>query len=171
LRSILPKSSVLLCVFCGQKDSMPKIFINKCTVGSVCLIKRFTAGWQTFHWCRRRWNGRTKMAETRVKRLVCLGFWRIGKAMAQVVSVLVEDMSRNKCIFPGSNITCFTFYINSLPIYWRPSYLELFYWFLRYLTAHFIVRFEAARAVTMKYTIIWDVTPCIMVDYVTPIRK
>jgi hypothetical protein len=27
------------------------------------------------------------------------------------VSMLVEVMSRNKCFFPGSNITCFTFYI------------------------------------------------------------
>jgi hypothetical protein len=31
---------------CGQKDSMQRIFINKCylfTVGSICRVKRFTA--------------------------------------------------------------------------------------------------------------------------------
>jgi hypothetical protein len=36
--------------FCGQKDSVQRIFIKKCflfTVGSVCHVKRFTAGWQT----------------------------------------------------------------------------------------------------------------------------
>jgi hypothetical protein len=41
----------LLCVFCGQKDSMQRIFIKKCflfTVGRVCRVKRFTTGWQTF---------------------------------------------------------------------------------------------------------------------------
>jgi hypothetical protein len=33
--------------FCGQKDSMQRIFIKKCflfTVGSVCCVKRFTTG-------------------------------------------------------------------------------------------------------------------------------
>jgi hypothetical protein len=33
--------------FCGQKDSMQRIFIKKCflfTVGSVCRVKRFTSG-------------------------------------------------------------------------------------------------------------------------------
>jgi hypothetical protein len=47
LRIVLPKSRVLLCVFNGQKDSMQSIFIKKCfllTVGSVCRVKRFTAG-------------------------------------------------------------------------------------------------------------------------------
>jgi hypothetical protein len=37
--------------FYGQKDSMQKIFIKKrvlFTLGSVCRVKRFTAGWQTF---------------------------------------------------------------------------------------------------------------------------
>jgi hypothetical protein len=34
------------------------------------------------------------------------------------VSMLIEDMSRNKCFFPGSNFTCFTFYIYLWSIYW-----------------------------------------------------
>jgi hypothetical protein len=39
--------SVLLRVYCGQNDSMQKIFIRECslfTVGSVCRVKRLTAG-------------------------------------------------------------------------------------------------------------------------------
>jgi hypothetical protein len=38
-------------VFCGQKDSMKKIFIKKCflfTVGSVCRVKRFHLGGKRF---------------------------------------------------------------------------------------------------------------------------
>jgi hypothetical protein len=47
LEGVLQKDSFLLYVFfyCGQKDSMQRLFINKCflfTVGSVCRIKRFT---------------------------------------------------------------------------------------------------------------------------------
>jgi hypothetical protein len=44
--------------------------------------------------------------------LLCCGFQHTGKAMGQVLSMLVEDMSRYKRFFPGLNITCFTFYIN-----------------------------------------------------------
>jgi hypothetical protein len=49
MRVVLPKSSVLLCVFyCEQKDSMQAILVKKCFLftvrGSVCRVKRFTAG-------------------------------------------------------------------------------------------------------------------------------
>jgi hypothetical protein len=47
LEGVLPKSSVPLCVFCGQIDSMQRIFVNKCflfMVGNVCRLKQFTAG-------------------------------------------------------------------------------------------------------------------------------
>jgi hypothetical protein len=47
LEGVLPKSSVLLCVFCEQKDSVQIIFIKKCylfKVGSVCRVKRFITG-------------------------------------------------------------------------------------------------------------------------------
>jgi hypothetical protein len=58
------------------------------------------------------------VSETTVKRPLCCGFRRTGKVMGRV-SMLVGDMSRNKCFFfPGSNITCFTFYIHLWPIYW-----------------------------------------------------
>jgi hypothetical protein len=36
---------------CEQKDSMQRIYIKKCflfTMVSVCLVKRFTTGWQKF---------------------------------------------------------------------------------------------------------------------------
>jgi hypothetical protein len=45
LEGVLPKSSVLFCIFCGQKDPLQRIFIKKCflfTVGSVCCVKQFT---------------------------------------------------------------------------------------------------------------------------------
>jgi hypothetical protein len=37
--------------FCGQKNSMQRIFIRKCflfNMGGVCRVQRVTAGWQTF---------------------------------------------------------------------------------------------------------------------------
>jgi hypothetical protein len=48
LECVLLKICVLLCVFfCGQEDSMQRIFIKKCflfTVGSVCSVKQFSHG-------------------------------------------------------------------------------------------------------------------------------
>jgi hypothetical protein len=73
--------------FCGQKDSMQRIFIKKYflfTVGSVYRVKRFPTGRQTFRWWRRGWNGGGGMAETTVKRLLCCGFRRTHKEMGQV---------------------------------------------------------------------------------------
>jgi hypothetical protein len=59
LRYVLLKSSILLCVFCGQKDSMERIFIKKCfmfMVGSVYHVKQFTTDREilsrTFKSCR-----------------------------------------------------------------------------------------------------------------------
>jgi hypothetical protein len=81
------KERLPLCAFCGQKDSMQRIFINKCflfTMGSVCRVKRFISRWQTFRWWWRGWNESAEGAETTVKRLLCCGFRRSGKAMGQV---------------------------------------------------------------------------------------
>jgi hypothetical protein len=78
---------VLLCVLCGQKDSVQRMLIMKCflfTVGSVCRIMLFTTWRQMFRWWRRCWNGDTKVAETTFKILLCCGFRRTGKAMGQV---------------------------------------------------------------------------------------
>jgi hypothetical protein len=44
---VLPKSSVLLCVFCGQNNSVQNIFMKKYflfAAESICRVKRFTAG-------------------------------------------------------------------------------------------------------------------------------
>jgi hypothetical protein len=94
LRGVLQKSSVLLCVSCWKKDSLQRTFIKKCflfTAGSVCHVKRFTTGWQTFRWWRRGWNGGAEVAETTVERLsmllVLTHWWSDGTG----VSMLVED--------------------------------------------------------------------------------
>jgi hypothetical protein len=88
LRSVLPKSSVLLCAFLvGKRTQCKRIFIKKCflfTLGSVCRVKRFISGWQTFRWRRRGWNGGAEVAETTVKRLLYCGFRRPGGAMGQM---------------------------------------------------------------------------------------
>jgi hypothetical protein len=57
-------------LFCGQKESMQRIFIKKrflFTVGSVCRVSLFTAGGKRFAD-----NGGEEMAETRVKKFMLL---------------------------------------------------------------------------------------------------
>jgi hypothetical protein len=49
------------------------------------------------------------VAETTVKNFNVAGFDALVKRWDKCIDV-GEDMSRNKC-FPGSNITCFKFYI------------------------------------------------------------
>jgi hypothetical protein len=47
LEECIAKEQRSLVLFCGQKDSVRRIFIKKCflfTVGSVCRVKRFTTG-------------------------------------------------------------------------------------------------------------------------------
>jgi hypothetical protein len=66
---------------------MQRILIKKCflfTVGSVCRVKSFITGWQTFHSWRRGWNGDAEVAETTVKRRLRCGFRCTVKAMGQV---------------------------------------------------------------------------------------
>jgi hypothetical protein len=67
--------------------------------------------WQTFR-CSRRcaigWGN---------SRLLCCGSRRTGKAMGQVYQCGWR-IYREINVFPGSNITCFTFYIHVWPIYW-----------------------------------------------------
>jgi hypothetical protein len=51
LEGILPKSSVLSCVFRGQKHSIQSIFIKKCflfILGRACRIKLFHFGGKRF---------------------------------------------------------------------------------------------------------------------------
>jgi hypothetical protein len=64
--------------FCGKKDSVQNIFIKKYflfTVGSVSRIKRFTAGSRS--------SLKDEEVEATVKRLLCCGFRRTGKATGQ----------------------------------------------------------------------------------------
>jgi hypothetical protein len=105
--------------FCGKKVSRQRIIIKKYvlfTVGNVCRVKRFTTGLQMFRWWRG-WNGDAEVAETTVKRLLCCGFRRTGKAMGKECEcwwrIFLEIHA-----FPVSNITCFTYYIHLWSIYW-----------------------------------------------------
>jgi hypothetical protein len=109
--------------FCWQNDSLQRIFIKQCflfTVGSVCRVKLLTTGWQKFRWWRRGWDGDAEVAETTVKRLPCCGLRRTGKAMGQFYRCQWR-ICREMNVFPGSNITCFTFYIYLCPIYCLPE--------------------------------------------------
>jgi hypothetical protein len=69
--------SAFCCACLCAKWFNTRIFIKKCflfNVGSVCRVKRFTAGWQTFRWWR-------EVVETEVRkwlRLPCCGFRRTG---------------------------------------------------------------------------------------------
>jgi hypothetical protein len=71
------------------------IFVKKCflfTVGSVCRVKRFRTGWQTF--------ADDEEFETEMRKWLrqhSKDFCAAGKAMGQVYEMSVEDMSRNKC--------------------------------------------------------------------------
>jgi hypothetical protein len=115
------RRSVFVVRFCGQKDAMQRILIKKCflfTVGSVFRVKLFTAGWQTYRWCRRGWNGGAEVAETTVRQLLCCGFRRTGKAMEQVFQCWWRICREMIFFLPGSNITRFTFYIRLWPVYW-----------------------------------------------------
>jgi hypothetical protein len=99
-------------VFWWSKDSMQRIFIKKCflsTVGSLCRVKWFTTGWQTFRWCRRGWNVGAEVAETTVKRLLCYGFRRTGKAMGHEYQCWWRICRVINVLF-GSNIFFYVLY-------------------------------------------------------------
>jgi hypothetical protein len=99
---------------------MQRIFINKCflfTVGSVCRVNLFITGSQTLRCWRRGWNGGVEVAETTVKRFMCCGLRRTGKAMGQVYQCW-QRICREINFFAGSNEICLTFYIHLWPIYW-----------------------------------------------------
>jgi hypothetical protein len=137
--------------FCGQKDSMLRIFIRKCflfTVGSVCHVKRFTTWWQTFRWWRRVSNGGAEVAETTVTRLPCCGFRRTCKALGQVYQCWWR-MCREINAFPRLNIACFTFYIHLWPVYW----LSLVYWSATDFS--FSIQVLGFRVLAMSFNQFW----------------
>jgi hypothetical protein len=92
--------------FCGQKVSMQRMPIKKCflfTVGSVCRVKRFTTGWQTFRWWRRGWNGGAEVVETTVKSFLCCGFRCTRKATRKIYQYWWR-ICREINVFPVLNI-------------------------------------------------------------------
>jgi hypothetical protein len=76
--------------------------------------------WQTFRWRGSGSTGGAKVAQKKVKRLLCCGFRRTGEATGQVYQCWCRVFREKKKIFffSGSNITRFTFYIDLWPIYW-----------------------------------------------------
>jgi hypothetical protein len=99
LKSVLPESSGrLLAKGLNAKDIHKEMFP---VYGGKCLMYKAVHSWvEKFS------QGRSKVAddarpgaevaETTVKRFLCCGFRRTGKASRQV---LVEDMPRNECFF------------------------------------------------------------------------
>jgi hypothetical protein len=95
LRSVLPKSSVPLCVFflwakgLNAKNIHNEMFpvyggkgLSRKSVHS--WVQKLPPWWRTFRWWRRGWNGGVEVAETAVKRLLCCALLCTGKAMGQV---------------------------------------------------------------------------------------
>jgi hypothetical protein len=96
--------SVML-FLCAQKGSMGRIFVNKCflfTVGSVCRVKRFAT------------TSRSSLKNVRKSQMMPDQVWKWLRQESKdfyaadfdallkdgsSASVLVEDMSRNKCFF------------------------------------------------------------------------
>jgi hypothetical protein len=121
--------SVVLFFFCGQGNSMQRIFIKKYflfTVGSVCGVKRFTAAWQTFRWWRRGWNGGAEGAETTAKRLLSCGFRSTGKAMGQVYRCLWRICREIKLFFFSDSKSHVLHFISIRDLFTDyPSYLKL----------------------------------------------
>jgi hypothetical protein len=74
--------------------------------------------WQTLRWWRKDWNETAEVAKTTVKRLLCFGFRRTGKAMEQAYRCWWRNCREIYVFFPGSNITPFALYIHLWPINW-----------------------------------------------------
>jgi hypothetical protein len=114
-----------LCVFLWAKGLNAKDIIKKCflfTVGSVWRVKRFTTGSRNVadvSVMTKRLKRRCGSGWDNSQTLLCCGFRRTGKAMGQVYQCRWRICREiNTYFFPGSNITCFTFYIRLWPIYW-----------------------------------------------------
>jgi hypothetical protein len=111
--------------FCGQKDSMQRIFIKIFPVyGGKCLSHK-----AVHNWVNKFSQGRSKVvdvtrpghpvaqvAKTTVKRLLCCGFQRTSKAIGQVYQCWWR-ICRETNVLPVSKITCFKLYIHLWPIY------------------------------------------------------
>jgi hypothetical protein len=107
------KGNVLLCIFCRQKDSMQRTFINKCflfTVGSVCREKRFSLDGKRIPDDEEVETEVRKWLRQRSKDFYAAAFDSLVKRWDKCINVgggYVE-----KRFFSVSNTTCFTFYIH-----------------------------------------------------------
>jgi hypothetical protein len=81
------------------------------TVVSVCRDEKSSQGRSKVA------DDETEVDETTVKRLLCCGFQRTGKTFEHVYQCW-WGIYREVNVFPGSNITCFTFYTHLWPTYW-----------------------------------------------------
>jgi hypothetical protein len=110
------RRAVFWCVFCGQMDSMQRIFIKKCfpfTVGSVCHVKQFTTGLRNeiVSLMTEVEMEVQKWLKQQSKVFCAAGFDTRVKQWDKCTNVgggYVEKLN----VFPGSNITCFTLYIH-----------------------------------------------------------
>jgi hypothetical protein len=88
------------CVFFVGKNLNAKD-IHKDVVsvyGGKCLSRKTVHNWAAkFRWWRRGWNGGAELAETTVKRILCCGFRRTGKATGQVYHWW--RICRDECFF------------------------------------------------------------------------
>jgi hypothetical protein len=89
LEGVLQKSSVMLYSFCGQKDSLQTKFLKKNVSCGKYLPRKAIHNWvekfsQRLSKAADDARPDAEVAETTVKRLLCCGFRRTGKAMGQV---------------------------------------------------------------------------------------
>jgi hypothetical protein len=107
------RKAAFCCAFFVGKITQSK-FIKKrfqFTMASVCHLEKFSQGRSKVA------DDETEVGETTVKRLLCCGFQRTGKTLGHVYQCW-WGICRKVNVFPGSNITCFTFYIHLWSIYW-----------------------------------------------------
>jgi hypothetical protein len=104
--------------FCAQKDSMQRIFIKKCfmfMVGSICRVKRFTTGSENSLKDVRKSQMMPDQVQKQLsqqsKDFYAAGFDAQIKRWDKCTNV--DEGYIEKYIFsPGSDTTCFTFYIH-----------------------------------------------------------
>jgi hypothetical protein len=98
--------------FCGQKDSMQRIFVKKYflfMMGSVCRVKRFHLRGKRFAYDEEVEREIRKWLRRKSKDFYVAGFDALVKRWVKCINVGGGHVE--KCFFPGSNITCFTFYV------------------------------------------------------------
>jgi hypothetical protein len=101
------------------------------------------------------------VAETTVKRILCCGFRRTGKAMGQVYHCWWRICWQIN-VSPGTNITCFTFHIHLWPIYWL-SLVLLNYVGFEVLTDFYRLGYKTVKSVKSQPTFRKNMSICMHV--------